>query len=153
MKTILKPLLSILSTMVLTTGDINAQTSLEARIKLQEQKVVNAILQNDTNALKQLWAPEFMVTNPRNNISPDRNAVLLLQKAGMINYSIFEKVVEQVQVQNNTVISMGHETIVSRTDIPGMKAGQTYKRRFTNVWMKKKGRWQQVARHASIICN
>ena len=52
----------------------------------------------------------------------------------------------------NIVITMGFEIFVSRNDLPGAKAGQAYKRRFTNIWMKKKGKWQQIARHASIIC-
>ncbi len=70
----------------------------------------------------------------------------------MIDYSTFERVIEQMQFQKDIVITMGHETFVSKNDIPGAKAGQTYKRRFTNIWMKKKDKWQQIARHASIIC-
>ena len=110
------------------------------------------ILNADTNTLKQVWAPEFLVNNPRNDISTNRDAVLKTQKSGMIDYSSFERVIEQMQFQKDIVITMGHETFVSRNDIPGAKAGQMYKRRFTNIWMKKKGKWQQIARHASIIC-
>ena len=135
---------------LLTNGQSTASTEVEIR-KL-EQTVVMAILNADTNTLKQVWAPEFLVNNPRNDISANRNAVLQTQKSGMINYSIFERVIEQIQFQKEIVITMGHETFVSRNDIPGVKAGQTYKRRFTNIWMKKKGKWQQIARHASIIC-
>ena len=135
---------------LLTNGQSTANTEVEIR-KL-EQTVVMAILNADTNTLKQVWAPEFLVNNPRNDISANRNAVLQTQKSGMINYSIFERVIEQIQFQKEIVITMGHETFVSRNDIPGVKAGQTYKRRFTNIWMKKKGKWQQIARHASIIC-
>jgi hypothetical protein len=102
--------------------------------------------------LKQVWAPEFLVNNPRNDISANRDAVLQTQKSGMINYSTFERVIEQIQFQKDIVITMGHETFVSRNDISGAKAGQAYKRRFTNIWMKKKSKWQQIARHASIIC-
>ncbi|WP_407527940.1 nuclear transport factor 2 family protein [Lacibacter sp. MH-610] len=129
-----------------------AQISLETEIKVLEQKIVTAILNNDTNSLKQLWAEEYLVNNPRNNISPNRDAVLQTQKAGMINYSHFERIIEQMQFQKNLVITMGYETFVSRNDIPGAKAGQMYKRRFTNIWMLNDGRWQQIARHASIIC-
>ena len=125
----------------------------EAEIRKLEQAVITAILTSDTNTLKQVWAPEFLVNNPRNSISINRDAVLQTHKAGMINYSSFERVIEQVQFQKNIVITMGQETFISRTDIPGAKAGQPYKRRFTNIWKKKKGRWQQIARHASIICN
>jgi hypothetical protein len=57
-----------------------------------------------------------------------------------------------MQFQKSFIITMGHETFISRNDTPGARAGQTYKRRFTNIWMKKNGKWQQTARHASIIC-
>jgi hypothetical protein len=30
-------------------------------------------------------------------------------------------------------------------------AGQTSKLRFTGIWMKRDGRWQEVARHANVI--
>lgn len=135
---------------LLTNGQSTSKTEVEIR-KL-EQTVVSAIINADTNTLKQVWTMEFLVNNPRNDISVNRDAVLKTQKSGMINYSTFERVIEQMQFQKDIVITMGHETFVSRNDIPGAKAGQPYKRRFTNIWMKKKGRWQQIARHASIIC-
>ena len=143
-------LIAFLISTLLTNGQSTAKTEVEIR-KL-EQTVVMAILNADTNTLKQVWAPEFLVNNPRNDISANRNAVLQTQKSGMIDYSTFERVIEQMQFQKDIVITMGHETFVSRNDIPGAKAGQIYKRRFTNIWMKKKGKWQQIARHASIIC-
>ena len=146
---------SFCSIMVLTaTLVVKGQTTTktEEEIRKLEQTVVTAILQGDTNTLKKVWAPEFLVNNPRNNISANRDAVLQVQKAGMINYSSFERVIENMLFQKNIVVTMGYETFVSRNDIPGARAGQTYQRRFTNVWMKKKGGWQQIARHASIIC-
>ena len=143
--------IAFLISTLLTIGQSTSKKEVEIR-KL-EKAVVIAILNADTNTLKQVWVPEFMVNNPRNDISTDRNAVLQTQKSGMINYSTFERVIEQILFQKDIAITMGHETFVSRNDIPGAKAGQTYKRRFTNIWMKKKGKWQQIARHASIICN
>ena len=134
----------------LSHGQSDVET--ESEVRKLEQIVVTAILQADTNTLKQVWAPEFLVNNPRNDISPGRDAVLKVQKAGMINYSRFERVIEQIQFQTDIVITMGYETFVPRNDIPGAKAGQEHKRRFTNVWMKKNGKWQQIARHASMIC-
>lgn len=131
-------------------AQINFQNEIEVRAL--EQTVVTAILNADTNTLKRVWAPEFLVNNPRNDISGNRDSVLLVQKAGMIDYSRFERVIERMQFQDNLVITMGHELFTSRNDMPGVKAGQVYKRRFTNIWLKKNGRWQQIARHASIIC-
>lgn len=128
----------------------NAKT--EAEIRALEQTGARAILTGDTNTLKQIWAPEFLVNTPRNEITGTRDSILLIQKAGMIDYSTYEKVIERMQFQENIVITMGHETLVSKNDTPAARAGQIYKRRFTNIWMKKNGKWQLIARHASIIC-
>lgn len=128
----------------------NAKT--EAEIRRLEQTGATAILKADTNTLKQIWAPEFLVNTPRNSITGTRDSILLIQKAGIIDYSTYEKVIERMQFQKNMVITMGHEKLVSKNDSPAAKAGQVYKRRFTNIWMKKKGRWQLIARHASVIC-
>lgn len=138
----------------IATLSIHAQdnSKTEAEIRALEQTVTKAILNGDTNTLKQFWAPEFLVNTPRNETTGTRDSILLIQKAGMIDYSIFEKVIERMQFQKNIVITMGHETIVARNDSPAARAGQVYKRRFTNIWRKKNGKWQQIARHASVIC-
>ncbi len=142
--------IALIAATLVTKGQSTTKT--KAEIKKLEQTVVTAILNADTNTLKRVWAPGFLVNNPRNDISVNRDAVLQSQKSGMIDYSTFERVIERMQFQKNIVITMGHEIFVSRNEIPGVKAGQAYKRRFTNIWMKKKDRWQQIARHASIIC-
>ncbi len=133
---------------------IYAQTNskTETEIRALEEIGVKAILTGDTNTLKQLWAPEYLVNTPRNVVTETRDSIFLIQKAGVIDYSTYEKVIERMQFQKNIVITMGHETIVSKSDTRAAKAGQIYKRRFTNIWMKKNGKWQQIARHASIIC-
>lgn len=133
---------------------IYAQTNskTETEIRALEEIGVKAILAGDTNTLKQLWAPEYLVNTPRNVVTETRDSIFLIQKAGVIDYSTYEKVIERMQFQKNIVITMGHETIVSKNDTRAAKAGQIYKRRFTNIWMKKNGKWQQIARHASIIC-
>jgi hypothetical protein len=133
-----------------TYAQDNSKT--ETEIRALEEIGVKAILSGDTNTLKQLWAPEYLVNTPRNEVTGTRDSIFLIQKAGVIDYSTYEKVIERMQFQKNIVITMGHETIVSKNDTRAAKAGQIYKRRFTNIWMKKNGKWQQIARHASIIC-
>ncbi len=143
-------------TVALTLGALISyaqnKANIESIIKNLEQLGVKAILTSDTTILNQLWVPEFMVNTPRNTIAENRNAVFKIQQAGLINYSSFERVIEKMKIQKNVVITMGYETFVSKNDIPEAKAGQPIKRRFTNVWMNKNGKWLQIARHASIIC-
>ncbi len=133
-------------------GIAQSQSKIEMEIRRLEQEIVNAILKADTIHLKQLWAEEFLVNNPRSSITSSLDSVIALQRKNLLNYSVFERTIEAIQFYKKFVITMGNETFVARNDTPGVKAGQTYKRRFTNIWMRKKGKWRQVARHASIIC-
>ena len=142
---------TLLAFIVMDSQAQNTRT-IETEIRRLEQEVVKGILNADSILLKNVWDTGFMVNTPRNVIARNRAAVLEVQKLGMIDYSSFERIVEEIRIENNTVITMGYEIFVSRTDIPGARAGQAVKRRFTNIWMKKKGRWLQIARHASIIC-
>jgi hypothetical protein len=121
--------------------------NVESEIRRLEQICVKAILEGDTLTLKKIWAPEFMVNTPRNDIAADRDAVFVIQKNGMINYSSFTRTIEKIQFHDLTVITMGFEIY-----LPNQAGQKEIKRRFLNVWMNKNGEWQQVARQASIIC-
>ena len=142
----------VFTSLLLTCSFIQAQSNdtIQNLIRDLEQKSVKAILAGDTNTLKTMWAPEFMVNTPRNDIADNRNAVLQIQKNGLISYTSFTRTIEKIQIQKDVAITMGYETYIPSENLP--QAGQTIKRRFINVWMKKDGHWQHIARQASIIC-
>ncbi|HKH61333.1 MAG TPA: nuclear transport factor 2 family protein [Flavitalea sp.] len=142
----------ILGSLLFSFSFLEAQSNndIENLIRDLEAKSVKAILDGDTNTLKKMWAPEFMVNTPRNDVAQNRDAVLLIQKTGLINYSSFTRTIEKIQIQEDVVITMGYETYIPKENLP--QAGQTIKRRFINVWIKKNGQWQHIARQASIIC-
>ena len=73
-----------------------------------------------------------------------------IQKRGLINYISFTRTIEKIQIQKDVIISMGFETFVPKEN--AQQAGQSVKRRFINVWMKKDGQWQHIARQSSIVC-
>ncbi len=52
-------------------------------------------------------------------------------------------------IYGKTVIVMGRETLVPNANSP--QAGQTVRRRYTNIWIKRNGKWLLTARHASVI--
>jgi hypothetical protein len=139
---------SLLSSFLFADAQNNA--TIETLIKDLEQRSVKAILDADTVTLKKMWAPEFMVNTPRNDIAENRDAVLHIQRTGLINYSSFTRTIEKIQIQKDAVITMGYETFIPKENSP--QAGQTIKRRFLNVWMKQNGEWKHIARQASIIC-
>ena len=144
----------IIFTFLLLSTQVQAQhdVSVETTIRNLEEITQKGILTGDSNLLKEVWDENFMVNTPRNTVAANRKEVLLIQSRGQINYSRFEKKIEHILVEGDIVITMGSEIFVSRTDIPGAKAGVAVSRRFTNVWRKKNEKWVQIARHASIIC-
>lgn len=138
------------STLLIHVCFLSAQDqNLTDEIKRLEQTEVQAILQKDTATLKKLWDKSYIVNNPDN--------VIVLAKPNVVDRPVlnkprasFTREVEQILINGDIVISMGNETVVPMGNLP--KSGQTVKRRYTNIWMKKEGLWKIVARHANEIC-
>jgi hypothetical protein len=145
--------LSLLILNLLVMGwymDVSAQKSNEeAIVRGLEQAEVQAVLNGDTLTLfNKLWAPEFIVNNPA-NLVVNKNDVVTLIRTGKIDYEHFARVIEKVSIIDNTAIVMGREELKPKgvTD----HAGKLLTRRFTNIWMKRNGRWKVVARQATIV--
>jgi len=125
-----------------------AQNAEETQIRNLEQREARAILAKDTLTLfNELWAPEFIVNNPA-NIVVTKQQVIKLLKSGKINYETFERTIEKIAILDHTAIVMGQEEMKPQgvTDNSGKKVI----RRFTNVWLKRQGKWKMVARQATI---
>lgn len=124
--------------------------ALEQEIRKLELAERDAVLRSDVAALEKLWALDFTVNNPNNQISRGRKEVLDRVRSGFLKYSSFAREIEAVGVYGSTVIVMGLETVTPAGNAPG--AGQPLRRRFTNIWMKRKGNWLLAVRHANVIC-
>jgi len=121
----------------------------EAEVRAMEIVEAQALLQKDIPALQKIWSPNFMVNAPLNMVFIGGQVDLVI--AGIISYSSFIRTVEHVMVLKDVVITMGSETVIPSGLDP--MAGETIQRRYTNIWMKDKGEWVLMARHASDICS
>jgi ketosteroid isomerase-like protein len=119
--------------------------AVEREVRRLDLAHADAVLRGDLAAMDKFWTKDFIVNNPFNEIDKADRI-----RNGAVTYSSFERVPEAVMVHGDTVIVMGHETVVPKGGSPD--AGKTINRRYTNVWMKRDGRWRLVARHASVIC-
>jgi ketosteroid isomerase-like protein len=138
-----------------TTSPVAGQSvkqndALEREIRKLDLAEADAIQRRDFAALNKLLAEDFTVNSPRNEIVKGREGVFALIRGGVVNYSSFVREPEAVLIYENTVVVMGLETIKSAGGAPG--AGQTVRRRYTNIWVKRNGKWLLTARHASVIC-
>src|SRR5262245_9217707 len=130
--------------------DAKQNRVLEDEIRKLDLAETNAVLRRDVAALEELWAEDLTVNNPRNGISRGRKEVLALVRSGSINYSSFVREIETVLIHGETVILMGLEIVKPIGNAPF--AGETVRRRFTDIWMKRDGKWLLTARHANVIC-
>ncbi len=145
----------LLFAILLASGAITAQTTkspnaVEQEILQLDQAEATAILKNDADAAAKFYADDLLVNNPRNTITKGKHELLALIKSGSIHYSSFVREVESFALHGDTAIVMGSETIKPIGNAPG--AGQTQRRRFTNIWTKRNGKWLLTVRHANLIC-
>lgn len=133
---------------VLITINSSAQQSDEATIRRLENAEREAILKGDTIMLSELMSTQIVVQNPENAIV-GFNKIISRIKAGKINYSSFERRIENIAFVGNIAIVMGLELLIPQGNT--QNAEKMVKRRFTNIWMKEKDIWKLTARQATII--
>jgi hypothetical protein len=107
-----------------------------------------AFLHNDPKAMEQLWSTDFVVTNPLNKFAT-KQQVLGMVRAGVLVITSYDRQIEYLKFYGDTAIVAGSETVVWGGKMPN--AGKTEHLRFTGIWMKQRGPWQEVARHANVV--
>lgn len=137
--------LTVLLPCVVSAKGARQKAAVEQEVRRLDLAHADAVLRGDLAAMDKLWTKDFIVNNPFNEIDKADRI-----RTGAVTYSSFERVPEAIVVHGDTVIVMGHETVVPKGNSPD--AGKTINRRYTNIWMKRDGRWRLVARHASVIC-
>jgi ketosteroid isomerase-like protein len=151
----MKLILVLAAVTVFATGSASGQgvkrnNALEQEIRKLDLAEADAIQRGDFAALNKLLAEDFTVNSPRNQIVNGREELFALIRNGVTNYSSFVREPEAVLIHGNTVVVLGSETIKPTGNAPG--AGQIVRRRYTNIWMKRNGKWLLTARQASVIC-
>jgi ketosteroid isomerase-like protein len=122
--------------------------AVEREIRRLDQMEADAVLRADFATLDELWAKDFTVNTPNNDVSDGTRGRV---RRGDVSYSSFVRVAEAVLVRGDVVIVMGRETVVPKAPTPN--AGKTIHRRYTNIWMKRDGEWHLSARHANVIAS
>ena len=124
------------------------QTNAEQEVRRLCAEEIQAFLQKDPDAMARLWSDDMVVTNPLNKFVT-KQQVLGMVKSGFLVITVFDRQIEYVRVYGDTVIVAGSETVTWGGQMPN--AGKVEHLRFTAIWMKQQGRWQEVARHANIV--
>jgi hypothetical protein len=128
-----------------TSGNIDSE------IRKLEADQVDYLLSGRVVEMRKNWDTNYTVNNPFNVVQDAASGPI---QSGVLTYSKFERVIEKVLIHDSVVIVMGNELVVPRTAPPGTShdTNQPIRRRFTNVWQQKTGKWLMIARHASNVC-
>jgi ketosteroid isomerase-like protein len=125
-------------------------SGLRAQIEKLDLAHAQAIFQGDSKALDSLMDDDVTVNHPTNRIVKEKKELLSLIQKGVIRYTSFERFPEEFLFFNDMVVVMGRETVVPAKGAPN--AGRTLERRYTNIWMKRNGKWRLTVRHANNVC-
>jgi hypothetical protein len=125
-----------------------AESAATKEVRLLNEQEVQAMLHGDADTMARLWSDDLVVSNPLNKLV-DKKQVLDMVRSGFLAFTSYERKIEYIRDYGNTVIVAGNETLVFSGKMPN--AGNTQHLRFTGIWMKQHGRWQEVARHANIV--
>jgi ketosteroid isomerase-like protein len=147
--TMLLALIPLLLASSLSAQPPNGTAKLGQEIRKLDRAEAAAVLVTDVPAIEMLWADDFTVNAPNNKVLRGKPDAIKLVRDGILDYSSFKRDVEAVLIHGDTVILMRLETVKAKGKAPF--AGQTVRRRFTNIWMKREGQWQLTARQATII--
>jgi ketosteroid isomerase-like protein len=116
-------------------------------VNLEEQLTQNE-MRVDVDALERIYADDIMVTAPI-GICVDKPAVMteVRQAAAKAVVSRYDKNDLKVRAYGDTAVSS------YRMSAEATFEGMEIKRQLcvTNVWMKRKGNWQVVARHTASL--
>lgn len=108
------------------------------------------LLRRDAEAQERFYPEDFVVTNPF-NMFIDKKKVMERIRADIIKYSRYDRQFDAFRIYGDTVVVIGSETVVPTPDANREDAGKTIHRRFTEVWLRRDGRWDKVVRHASNV--
>jgi uncharacterized protein (TIGR02246 family) len=112
-----------------------------------EQTQERAAIARDREVLEKLFAPDFRMVNPSGGVA-DRDQLFQVLLGGAPAYSSAVYETQHFRDFGDTVITIGLETVVMAG---GPQAGQTVKRRITQVWHREKSTWLLKQRHATIV--
>ena len=129
----------------------SASSKAEAEIRKLEAQQIEYLMSGKLDEMKKNWAPDYTVNNPFNVVQDAATGPI---QTGALTYSKFERSIDKVLVHDSVVVVMGGELVVPKTAPKGTShdTHQPINRRFTDVWMRKDGKWLMIARHASNIC-
>ena len=138
--------LGLLSTPTIRAADKAADGSVGKAIRQLEDDWAAALVKADKAVVDRIVAPEWVLTTPDGQMQTKAQADAELA-SGAMKFASFHLDDLQVKVYGDTAIAFGLET--EKSTFNGKDVSGQY--RFTDVFVKRGGRWMAVATHVSMV--
>lgn len=115
-------------------------------IEALEQREAKAMLGADATTLRELWADD-MVVNSTSNLIAGKTILLEMIENGRLKLRTYERRPVRITVFRDLVVTTGNEISQLITDAAEFKMFVSY----MNVWTRRDGNWQLLARHVGLI--
>jgi len=125
-----------------------AEDQAQQQVRAVNAEEVEAFLHKDPATMARLWADSFVVTNPLNRFVT-KQQVLGMMTTGFLVITSYKREIEYIKEYGDIVIVAGSEDVTWGGRMPN--AGKPDHLRFTAVWLRRGGAWQEIARHANVV--
>ena len=118
----------------------------EEAIKKIEHEWADALVKKDQAVIDRIESPDWMLSDPEGNLVAKAKADADL-KSGTVTFESFHTDDLKVRVFGDTAVAYGLET--EKSKYQGQDTSGQY--RFTDVFIKRDGRWQAISTHISRV--
>jgi hypothetical protein len=124
----------------------------EANLRQADAEQMRIIVEEDVGAQQSFMHPNYIINSPANEVQRKQQVVERLARGQLASES-FEREIEGIAITDRVGVVMGREMVTPAADsrLGKLYPGMVLERRFTNVFLWEDGRWQFLARHASIV--
>ena len=118
----------------------------QREIETLEQREALAMLGADVSTLQTLWADDLIVNSTANLIA-GKQILLEMIKSGRLKLRSYERRPVRIVNFGDLIVATGNEVSQLVADTAMIKTFVSY----MNVWTKRSGNWQLLARHVGLI--
>jgi hypothetical protein len=118
----------------------------QREIETLEQREALAMLGADVSTLQTLWADDLIVNSTANLIA-GKEILLEMIKSGRLKLRTYER-------RPVSIVTFGDLVVATGNEVSQLVAGSAMIKTFVsymNVWTKRSGSWQLLARHVGLI--
>jgi ketosteroid isomerase-like protein len=115
-------------------------------IEALEQREAEAMRAADVSTLRSLWADDLIVNSTANLIAGKQILLEMIEK-GLLKLNAYERRPVRITVFGDLIVTTGNEI----SELVGTSAEIKLFVSYMNIWTRRDGTWQLLARHVGLI--